>query len=133
MRVPGSIGGTDKVYAATWAALLAVHAHNLAADHQIEVVTPSGQTFVLAASGQPFTPWGLPDGNAGRLVEDFWNADWTTVAGDFRDRKDLGADVVRVHHPFGKFLDGPDRPKAQALARLGTLLDLAEKTGLYST
>jgi O-acetyl-ADP-ribose deacetylase (regulator of RNase III) len=38
MRVPGSIEGTDKVYAATWAALLAVHAHNLTADPKIEVV-----------------------------------------------------------------------------------------------
>jgi hypothetical protein len=28
-------------------------------------------------------------------------------------------------------MDGPDRPNAQALARLGGLLDLAEKTGLY--
>ena len=28
MRVPGSIAGTDKVYAATWAALLAVYRHN---------------------------------------------------------------------------------------------------------
>ena len=28
MRVPGSIDGTDKVYAATWAALLAVYRHN---------------------------------------------------------------------------------------------------------
>lgn len=28
MRVPGSIAGTDKVYAATWASLLAVLAHN---------------------------------------------------------------------------------------------------------
>ena len=31
MRVPGSIEGTDKVYAATWAALLAVYRHNAAA------------------------------------------------------------------------------------------------------
>ena len=31
MRVPGSIDGTDKVYAATWAALLAVYRHNAAA------------------------------------------------------------------------------------------------------
>jgi O-acetyl-ADP-ribose deacetylase (regulator of RNase III) len=38
MRVPGSIEGTDKVYAATWAALLAVHAHNVTADRKIEVV-----------------------------------------------------------------------------------------------
>ena len=38
MRVPGSIEGTDRVYAATWAALLAVHAHNLASDETIETV-----------------------------------------------------------------------------------------------
>jgi O-acetyl-ADP-ribose deacetylase (regulator of RNase III) len=36
--VPGSIEGTDKVYAATWSALLAVHAHNVAAERKIEVV-----------------------------------------------------------------------------------------------
>jgi O-acetyl-ADP-ribose deacetylase (regulator of RNase III) len=29
MRVPGSIVGTDKVYAATWAAFLAVYTHNV--------------------------------------------------------------------------------------------------------
>jgi O-acetyl-ADP-ribose deacetylase (regulator of RNase III) len=37
MRVPGNIEGTDKVYAATWAALLAIHAHNQTAEHKIEV------------------------------------------------------------------------------------------------
>lgn len=38
MRVPGSIVGTDKVYAATWAALLAIHAHNVTNERKIEVV-----------------------------------------------------------------------------------------------
>jgi O-acetyl-ADP-ribose deacetylase (regulator of RNase III) len=38
MRVPSSIAGTDKVYNATWAALLAIHAHNRASDRTIEVV-----------------------------------------------------------------------------------------------
>jgi O-acetyl-ADP-ribose deacetylase (regulator of RNase III) len=38
MRVPGSIDGTDKVYTATWAALLAVLAHNLAQGQRIESV-----------------------------------------------------------------------------------------------
>ena len=37
MRVPGSIEGTDKVYLATWAALLTIHAHNRAAERKIEV------------------------------------------------------------------------------------------------
>ena len=38
MRVPGSIEGTDKVYAATWAGLLAIQAHNRTADEKIAVV-----------------------------------------------------------------------------------------------
>src|SRR5207302_1999562 len=38
MRVPGSIEGTDKVYSATWAALLAVQAHNQGTGPRIEVV-----------------------------------------------------------------------------------------------
>ena len=37
MRVPGSIEGTDKVYNATWATLLAIHAHNRCSDQKIEV------------------------------------------------------------------------------------------------
>jgi O-acetyl-ADP-ribose deacetylase (regulator of RNase III) len=37
MRVPGSIEGTDKVYVATWAALLAIHAHNSASEQPIEI------------------------------------------------------------------------------------------------
>jgi len=35
MRVPGSIRGTDQVYTATWAALLAILRHNLHHEHKI--------------------------------------------------------------------------------------------------
>jgi O-acetyl-ADP-ribose deacetylase (regulator of RNase III) len=38
MRVPGNIDGTDKVYVATWAALLAIQAHNRISEPRIEVV-----------------------------------------------------------------------------------------------
>jgi O-acetyl-ADP-ribose deacetylase (regulator of RNase III) len=38
MRVPGGIDGTDKVYSATWAALVAIHLHNVVADRKIETV-----------------------------------------------------------------------------------------------
>lgn len=38
MRVPGGIDGTDKVYAATWAALLAIHAHNRHSEQKIHTV-----------------------------------------------------------------------------------------------
>jgi O-acetyl-ADP-ribose deacetylase (regulator of RNase III) len=59
MRVPGSIEGTDKVYAATWAALLAVHAHNLASDHKIGVMA-------LPAMGTGFG--GVPFDEAARQM-----------------------------------------------------------------
>jgi O-acetyl-ADP-ribose deacetylase (regulator of RNase III) len=38
MRVPGSIAGTDKVYVATWAALLAIQMHNQLSDAKITTV-----------------------------------------------------------------------------------------------
>jgi O-acetyl-ADP-ribose deacetylase (regulator of RNase III) len=38
MRVPGNIEGTDKVYSATWAAFLAIQAHNQSSNARIEVV-----------------------------------------------------------------------------------------------
>ncbi len=94
-------------------------------------VAPDGRGFVLAPAGRPFTPWGANYGHDGKLLEDFWERDWPTLAADFRDLKALGANVVRVHLQFGKFMDATDRPNAAALARLGELLTLAERTGLY--
>ncbi len=47
MRIPGSIAGTDAVYRATWAALLAVHRENLRADDPI-------RTLCLPAMGCGF-------------------------------------------------------------------------------
>ena len=59
MRVPGSIEGTDKVYAATWAALLAIQAHNRTSGQRIEVVA-------LPAIGTGFG--GVPFGEAARQM-----------------------------------------------------------------
>jgi|SRR5579872_2481067 len=78
MRVPGNIEGTDKVYAATWAALLAIQAHNLAATKRIEVVA-------LPAMGTGFG--GVPFGEAARqmaaayrhLLEPPHRLDWDFV------------------------------------------------------
>lgn len=38
MRVPGNIVGTDHIYLATWAALIAVARHNVTCDRKIETV-----------------------------------------------------------------------------------------------
>lgn len=95
------------------------------------VVSPDGRGFVQAESKRAFHPWGMNYGNAGRLMEDFWNADWETFAGDFREMKTLGANVVRVHLQFGKFMDAPDQPNAAAFKQFRRMLRLAEETGLY--
>lgn len=94
-------------------------------------VAEGSHRFVLAESQREFRPWGMNYGNAGRLMEDFWNEDWETLAGDFRELKALGSNVVRVHLQVGKFMDSPHQANAAALQQLARMLRLAEETGLY--
>ncbi len=96
-------------------------------------VAPDKHGFILQPSGRPFIPWGFNyDHDAkGRLLEDYWVAEWDKVKRDFRMMKKLGANVVRIHLQLGKFMDGPAKPNAQALDRLAKLLCLAEDLGLY--
>jgi len=99
-------------------------------------VSPDGRGFVLADSGRPFRVWGVnydhdSHGENGRLLEDYWETEWDTVVSDFREMKALGANVVRIHLQFGKFMVDADAPNETSLARLRKLLDLATETGLY--
>ena len=98
-------------------------------------LSADGKSFVLAQSGQPFRVWGVnydhdSKGN-GRLLEDYWLDEWDTVRSDFREMKELGANVVRVHLQFGKFMNTADIPNEKSLTQLRRLLELAEETGLY--
>src|SRR5262245_38382694 len=96
-------------------------------------VSKDGTGFVRTSSGTKFIPWGFNyDHDAkGRLIEDYWSDEWDLVKTHFGQMKQLGANVVRVHLQFGKFMDAADKPNAKALDRLGELLKLAEATGLY--
>jgi hypothetical protein len=100
--------------------------------HWIEVST-NKLGFVCAPSGRPFTPWGFNYDRdyKSRLLEDYWETEWPTVVQHFRQMRQLGANVVRVHLQFAKFMDAPDHPIETALQRLGRLVNLAEQTGLY--
>jgi hypothetical protein len=95
------------------------------------VLAPEGTGFVGAETRRPFHPWGLNYGNAGRLMEDFWDRDWETLAGDFREVKALGGNVVRIHLQFGKFMDSAEQANAAALGQLKRLLAMAEECGVY--
>jgi len=96
-------------------------------------VSPDGQAFVLAGSGRKFVPWGFnyDHDEAGQLLEDYWQRHWPRVEEDFREMKQLGANVVRVHLQLGKFMRTAREPDRAALEQLGRLVALAERLGLY--
>ncbi|MFO0810525.1 MAG: cellulase family glycosylhydrolase [Gemmataceae bacterium] len=96
-------------------------------------VTKDKKGFVLQRSGASFVPWGVnyDHDDTGRLIEDYWDTDWTKIEADFAAIKRLGANVVRIHLQLGKFMDGPEKPNEKALDQLSKLVRLAERTGLY--
>ncbi len=96
-------------------------------------IDPATQTFVLHPSGKPFEPWGFnyDHDRDGRLLEDYWFDEWDTVVGDFHEMKALGANAVRIHLQFNRFMDAPDTPNERSLAQLDKLIALAQEVGLY--
>ncbi len=115
-------------------ALLAAVPLGLRADGLERIrISDDGPFFELAESGRLFQPRGFNYDHdmAGRLIEDYWTEEWGTVEQDFREMRELGANVVRIHLQFGAFMDSPERPNRESLGRLSKLLALAESTGLY--
>ena len=93
----------------------------------------SAATGFLRPNGEPFRPWGFnyDRDHRMRLLEEYWEAEWGTVAGDLAEMKRLGANVVRIHLQLPAFLAGPLTPRGEALVRLQRFLRLAERTGLW--
>jgi hypothetical protein len=106
----------------------------IAAEKQETIRTsPDGKGFVKADSGTAFRVWGVnyDHDDKGRLIEDYWHDEWATVESDFEEIKALGANVVRVHLQLGRFMRSADEPDTDNLKKLGDLIRLAERTGLY--
>lgn len=96
-------------------------------------VSQDGRRFVMADSGAEFRPWGFNYDHdaANRLLETYWNGEWSAVAGDFQEMKELGANTVRIHLQVSRFMQSARETNRESLAQLARLLTLAEKTGLY--
>ena len=96
-------------------------------------VSADGSAFTFAGSADRFTPWGFnyDRDHKLRLLEDYWEREWKTVEQDLHEMKELGANVVRIHLQFGKFMRSPTEPNTDSLDRLRRLVLLAEKLGLY--
>jgi len=119
--------------ALVFAVIRSVPAQAKADDMPWVAISKDKKGFILDPSGRPFVPWGFnyDHDDKGRLIEDYWEDEWPTVEAHFGQMKKLGANVVRVHLQLGKFMDGPEKPNAKALDRLGKLLALAERLRLY--
>ncbi|MEA2736671.1 MAG: hypothetical protein QOE14_3122 [Humisphaera sp.] len=96
-------------------------------------VAPDNRSFIRESTNAKFTPWGFnyDRDHKLRLLEDYWEKEWPVVEEDFREMRDLGANVVRIHLQFGKFMTSPTESNAQNLARLEKLVRLAEELGIY--
>ena len=109
----------------------------LAADEGRELewvrVSDNAKGFEFADRSSSFRPWGFnyDHDRDGRLIEDYWHEEWKTVEEDFREMKALGANAVRVHLQFGRFMKNATEPEPKNLDRLGKLLRLAAETRLY--
>ncbi len=116
-----------------WVFLSAASTHAEPAKMDCVRVSEDKTGFVLAPSGRRFTPWGFnyDHDEQGRLLEDYWVAEWPKVVEDFGEMKQLGANVVRIHLQLGKFMQDRERANRTALDQLGRLVGLAERLGLY--
>ena len=96
-------------------------------------VSSDGAGFVLEPGGARFRPLGFnyDHDDSGRLLEDYWGAEWATVEQDFAEMRALGGNVVRIHLQFGRFMSAADTPNEKSLDRLSELVRLAERSGLY--
>lgn len=96
-------------------------------------VTADGKGFETATSKTAFRPWGFnyDHDRSGRLIEDYWLTEWPAIEGDFAEMRALGANVVRIHLQFGKFMQDSTTANPQSLEKLKELVWLAEKNDLY--
>lgn len=115
-------------------AFLVLTNSSFASDLEWVQVADDQRSFVLEESGEMFIPWGFNydhQEGTGRLIEEYWDDEWATIEEDFREMKQLGANVVRIHLQFGTFMNSPDQPNEHALDQLERLVKLAERSGLY--
>jgi hypothetical protein len=86
-------------------------------------VSPDRTGFVMGESGMEFGIRGVncdrdDSAGGGRLLEDYRET-WGTVRNDFAEMKAPGANAVRNHLQFGKFMKARDKQDEAAMARSG--------------
>lgn len=97
------------------------------------VVAQDGSKFQTQTDGLEFRVRGFnyDHDTVGRLLEDYWNEQWSEVESDFCEMQELGANTIRVHLQFAKFMKSPTETDQANLAKFSQLVQLAERTRLY--
>ena len=89
----------------------------------------------IDSEGKYFFPWGFNYTNSKgvELIEDNWDdkAIWGIITDDFQEMKDMGANVVRIHLQYHKFMEDQFTPNKHALWKLKDLVEMAETKELY--
>lgn len=87
------------------------------------------------SKGKLFFPWGFNYTNSAKvdLIEDNWDDSviWEVITDDFQQMKDMGANVVRIHLQYHKFMKDQYTPDQDALSKLKDLVAVAETKELY--
>ena len=92
-----------------------------------------GNKFV-DESGKEIILWGFNyDRSTETLMEDHWGEDdfWDNFKDDFYEMKAFGANVVRLHLQYNKYMDSPTDPNIEAFNNLSMMVKVAEESGLY--
>lgn len=96
-------------------------------------VSEDGSGFVRGEPPSPFIVWGVNYDHTedGKLLEDYWDEEWSRLEADFREIRELGANVVRIHLQLGQWMASENEPRPENLQRLRRLLGLCEDLELY--
>lgn len=98
-------------------------------------ITDFVYTTFIDENGQPFFPWGFNYTNAALvdLVEDYWMMEdaWEILERDFQEMNAYGANTVRIHLQYVKFMEDPYTPKPISFERLERMANMAEANDLY--
>ena len=90
----------------------------------------------IDSEGQEMIPWGVNYTNAADgvdLIDDHWYDDeiFEIIKEDFLEIKALGANIIRIHLQYHKFMINRNIPNDAALDRLLELVEFAEANKIY--
>lgn len=86
---------------------------------------------LYTGTDEEFKVWGFNWGRQDVMLETLWDTDWNSVAEDFEEMKNYGANTVRLPLQYQAFMKDPNTPDKHALEKLKQLVRVAEDNTLY--